>query len=260
MTRAEKEMLIEIGNLIYKEFGIFISEKKFGTLEPKIRKMMMHEHYSSIEQLYQHLMSGDRTAVATLIQYITTNHTFFFREPDHFDNLLQYIRQQPKSEHTIWCAACSTGEEPYSIAMTLLDAHIENFRILASDLDKTVLKEFNEGIYHESRFQKTTRHQKLTYFERAGEDIWRAKPFLRSHVAIKALNLMDPLAFEKPFDYIFCRNVFIYFDEVSRLNAIKMLTSNLRIDGRIFIGHTETLFDIPANLKKDGHSIYKRIQ
>lgn len=258
MDSIEKKQIAEIGHLIYVEFGIYIASDKLVNLEPKIAKLLMYEKYRDMDDLYTHLMMGDKECLDILIRYITTNHTFFFRESDHFDFILKVIKTNPQKEYKIWCAACSTGEEPYSIIMTLLDAGITNFKILASDVDRTVLQAFHIGNYNDSRLDKVTKKQKLQYFTKQSDSYYSINPKLRSYISIKALNLIEEIQFEEQFDFVLCRNVFIYFDEESRKTAINTLVNNLKVNGYLFIGHTETLFSIPSNLVKDGHSIYRK--
>lgn len=258
MDSIEKKQLAEIGHLIYVEFGIYISNDKLVNLEPKIAKLLMYEKYKDIDDLYSHLMMGDKECLDILIRYITTNHTFFFRESDHFNYVVKIIRNNPQKEYKIWCAACSTGEEPYSIIMTLLDAGITNFKILATDVDRTVLQSFHIGKFHETRLEKVSKKQKLQYFTKEENSFYSINPKLRSYIKIKVLNLIDSIQLEENVDFVFCRNVFIYFDEESRKIALNNLVSNLKVGGYLFIGHTETLFAIPDSLKKDGHSVYKK--
>ncbi|HOE09775.1 MAG TPA: protein-glutamate O-methyltransferase CheR, partial [Treponemataceae bacterium] len=201
---------------------------------------------------------GNPKTKELLIKYITTNHTYFFREAEHFTHLLEDIKKTNKTNITIWCAASSTGEEPYSIAMTLLDEGIKDFKILASDLDRCVLEEFNEGIYNENRFIKTSKYQKIKYFEKLSEGVYKIRSELRKHICIKRLNLMDNLYFTQPFDYIFCRNVFIYFDDTSRQRTLETLARSLVSGGKLYIGHTETLFTFPSSLRREANSVYRK--
>lgn len=259
MTAIEKKQILSIGNLIYSEFGIHIPQEKSDSLCLKIEKMIAREKYAGIDDIYMHLMSGDTECLEILIRYITTNHTFFFREPAHFKKMINCIKSQPQQQIMIWCAACSSGEEPYSIAISLLEEGFSNFKIIASDIDNDVLKIFHKGVFTEGRFIKTPDCIREKYFTPVGKMQYAIKKNLRKHIIIKKLNLMDDLLFEQQFDYIFCRNVFIYFNDASRRKTIDMIIKNLRTGGRFFIGHTETLFYDPPHLKKDGHSVYVKV-
>ncbi len=259
MFIIKKSRIKEIRDLVYREFGIYISDSKIGSVEVKINKLLINEKYQNADIFFSELDSGNPKAKELLIKYITTNHTYFFREAEHFTHLLEDIKNSNKSNVTIWCAASSTGEEPYSIAMTLIDDGIRDFRILASDLDLSVLEEFNNGIYSENRFIKTSKFQRLKYFDKVKEDLYKIKSELRKHISIKRLNLMDNLQFAKPFDYIFCRNVFIYFDDSSRQKTLEMLARSLKSGGKLYIGHTETLFTFPSSLRREANSVYKKV-
>jgi Methylase of chemotaxis methyl-accepting proteins len=258
MIEITERQLDTITDLAYRKYGLYIGTDKVSRLLPKLERFMTLEDYSSTDELCKRLASNDRACLEKFISNITTCHTFFFREPDHFRELVADMRRFPRTVYTIWCAACSTGEEPYSIAMTLIDAGIRNFHIVASDVNRNVLAEFNRGVYHESRLAQTPPAVKERYFSPRGDEYYTIDRSLRNYISIKNINLMDTIQFPQLFDYVFCRNVFIYFDEQSRSQAISTITSNLRIGGFFFIGHAEVLLQQPENLKKTGSSIYRR--
>jgi chemotaxis protein methyltransferase CheR len=259
MIQITEQQLDIIRDLAYRKYGLYIGHDKVSRLLPKLERFISYEGYSGAEELCEHLAADDKVCLEKFISYITTCHTFFFREPEHFYELAADIRRSPKAFYTIWCAACSTGEEPYSIAMTLIDEGIRNFHIIASDLNRDVLAEFNRGVYHESRLAQMPSAVRLRYFTPAGDDYYVINRTLRNFISIKNINLMDAVHFPELFDYVFCRNVFIYFNEQSRSQAISTITSNLRIGGSLFIGHAEVLLQQPDNLKKSGSSIYRRM-
>jgi chemotaxis protein methyltransferase CheR len=258
MFTITKQQVDTVRDLAYRKYGLFIGPDKVSRLIPKIERLINHEGYAGIDDLCDHLAAGDTATLEKFVAYITTCHTFFFREADHFQSLVTDIRRTPRTSYRIWCAACSTGEEPYSVAMTLLEAGITNFHITASDLNKNVLAEFNRGVYHESRLAQMPRGIKLRYFTPVGNELYAIDKDLRNYISIKNLNLMDAIKFPELFDYVFCRNVFIYFNEESRSQAIATITGNMRIGGTLFIGHAEVLLAQPDNLKKTGSSIYSR--
>jgi chemotaxis protein methyltransferase CheR len=259
MGMVSREQMEAVSALVYRKFGIYIGRDKFSRLAPKLERMTALEGYSGADELYGRLASGDTACLDRLVCCVTTCHTFFFREPEHFSNLVSDIRKHGRHGVRIWCAACSTGEEPYSIAMTLLGEGIRDFHIVASDLNRDVLAEFNRGIYHGSRLAQTPPAVRQRYFTPAGDGYYRIDRGLRDFISIKNLNLMDSVHFPEPFDYAFCRNVFIYFNEESRAQAVDRITGNLRTGGMLFIGHAEVLLSQPDNLKKTGSSVYCRI-
>lgn len=248
-----------ISNLAYSKFGIHISEEKFSTLEIKIGRVLRDENLTDIDDLYQNLLSNNKEVIESFIHSITTSHTFFFREPSHLARLVSFISQNKQSEYLIWCAACSTGEEPYSIIMTLLEAGIRTFRVIATDLNKNVLERCNKGEYNLKRLEGVSPALLKRYFKQVDECTYKINPALRQFLSLKKLNLMDTFSFPRPVDYIFCRNVLIYFNEESRFKALGNVTANLKHGGNLFIGHAETLLSQPEDLIKVANSIYEKI-
>jgi chemotaxis protein methyltransferase CheR len=258
MAGIKKIQLEMISALVYRKFGIYLGEDKYDRLRFKLETLLNRGYCTGIEELCARLSSGDPACFEQLASCVTTCHTFFFRESEHFRILISDIRKNSRVGTLIWCAACSTGEEPYSIAMALLDAGITDFHIIASDVNRVVLSEFNKGVYHESRLAQLPHRIRNRYFRPEGDGWYRIDGKLREYIAIKNLNLMDHVRFVRPFDYVFCRNVFIYFDEKSRTAALDTATANMKTGGLLFIGHAEVLLTQPANLKKTGCSVYCR--
>ena len=248
--------LEQIASLIYRKFGIFVGKNKYQRLELRLSDMMRRGYCADADELYARLSAGDENSFEDLAGFVTTCHTFFFREPEQFSVLVSDIRKQRLKEPLIWCAACSTGEEPYSIAMTLLDAGISSFHIVASDVNRDVLASFNRGVYGENRCTGVDSGVLRRYFTPEENGCLRINRNLRGYLSIKKINLMEPVRFPRLFDYVFCRNVFIYFDAVSRSAALRNITANVRPDGMLFIGQSEVLLDEPACLQKAGCSAY----
>ena len=248
-----------MGDLAYRKFGIFIAKEKYSSLEVKLEKLLRNERLSGLEELYNSLQSDNHRIITSFIHAITTNHTYFCRESEHFQKLATLIGSNPYKECRIWCAACSTGEEPYSITMTLLESGIRNFKIIASDLNINVLRKCNLGIYHQNRLEGVPPAIIKKYFTKIDDNSYRIHKELRRYVSLKHLNLMDTFSFPEQVDYIFCRNVLIYFNEESRNRALVNLAKNLKIGGKLFIGHAETLIVQPTNLIRIANSVYERI-
>lgn len=259
MLSADELTLEKITSLIYRKFGLYIGKEKYERFSFKLEKMKRLGTCSGIEELYARLSAGDQTSFEQLACCVTTCHTFFFRESEHFHRLASDIRCAGQKRALIWCAACSSGEEPYSIAMYLLDSGLTDFHIIASDINHEVLSEFNRGIYHESRLSQMPSSLRTRYFLPAECGYFRIDQSLRKYVSIKNLNLMDSTLFSRQVDYIFCRNVFIYFDEKSREQALRNTVRNLKPGGLLFIGHAEVLLQSPVNLEKVGNSVFRRI-
>jgi chemotaxis protein methyltransferase CheR len=258
MFAVDETQLDMISSYIYLKFGIYVGKDKYERLGFRLADMINSGVCDSVDELCARLSYGDSRCFEQLAGFVTTCHTFFFREPEHFQIVVSDIRKHRKSGILIWCAACSTGEEPYSVAITLLEAGITDFHIVATDVNRCVLTNFNKGIYHESRFVRTDDAVRDRYFTREEDSFWRIDGALRKYISIKNLNLMDNVQFSGLFDYVFCRNVFIYFDEKSRTTALANITANIKSGGLLFIGHAEVLLSEPENLRKIESSIYCR--
>ncbi|GAB1433428.1 chemotaxis protein CheR [Spirochaetota bacterium] len=219
---------------------------------------MASAHNVELYNFYDRLVSEDPEAIDIFLHQITVGHTYFFRENAHFKILLNDIKKRSIREPLIWCAASSSGEEPYSIAISLLESGIANFKILASDVNLNALKTMNKGLYHISRFENMDPFIKQTYFKRANQYYYSVIPKLRDYLVLKRLNLHDSLAFESMFDYIFCRNVLIYFSEAGRSKVIDTLVRNLLPKGLLFVGHSEAILSLPDKLDKDSPACYRK--
>jgi len=250
--------LDEIASAIYRKFGIKVGKDTYERLKFRLGDMIRRGCCADSEELCSRLSAGDEQCYEALAGFVTTSHTFFFRDPEQFAVLVSDIRRNENGRVRIWCAACSTGEEAYSIAMTLLDAGITGFHITATDVNRNVLAAFNRGVYHENRFFRTDDAVRRRYFVPEEDGYWSIDRRLRDFVSIKEVNLMDSVRFPGLFDYVFCRNVFIYFDEKSRKRALENITANLRKDGLLFIGQSEVLLFEPAKLSRTGCSTYRR--
>jgi chemotaxis protein methyltransferase CheR len=190
-----------------------------------------------------------------LIDKISTNHTFFFREKDHFEYLSQKVLPQMVKQKNgtqenlirIWCAGCSSGEESYTIAMVLQeffgpDISLWDLGILASDISTTVLEQAMRGVYNPDRVKEVSPLLRQKYFHVLPDGNLEVDKVLRKHILFKRLNLMqDAFPFKHKFDIIFCRNVMIYFDAITRKTLVEKMGQYMRSGAYLFIGHSETL-------------------
>jgi chemotaxis protein methyltransferase CheR len=179
-------------------------------------------------------------------RYFTTGHTFFFRESEHFDFLAKDLRERGLRKPTLWCAASSSGEEPYTIAITLLEAGVSDFTLLASDINVDALRACAAGVYRTERLHAMSPRLVERYFTKgmAGhEEVYKIRPELRAKLILKRINLTDPLRFQAKFDYVFCRNVFIYFPKDTQERVLKTIAANMAADGRLFMGFSEPLLN-----------------
>lgn len=207
------------------------------------------------------------------INSITTNLTSFFRENHHFDYLTHQIipeikrRKNRNTRIRIWSAGCSTGEEPYSIAITLLENGIHpgawDVKILATDLDTQVLAKASTGIYTQDRLEGIDQERIKRWFQKnrtnpAGQV--RVKPELAAFITFKQLNLINNWKLRGPFDVIFCRNVLIYFDHATKASIINRFADLILPDQHLIIGHSESLHNICDRFTGLGNTIYRRLQ
>ncbi len=254
-------------DLIRRYTGITLKEVKKSLVASRLGKQVRRLGLNSFQAYYEYLRTGDPKGVelVNMINAITTNKTSFFREPQHFDVFASFAAAIP-GRIRVWSAACSTGEEPYSISITLLNRLGEtraknDISIRASDIDTGVLETAEQGIYAAEaaeEFNESLRRRYLLrgYGKYAGSVM--VKPKVRSLVHFERLNLMDsdygPRAH---FDAVFCRNVMIYFDEENQARVLERLTRVIRPGGLLFIGSAETLFRMREAVRPVAHSVYR---
>lgn len=252
-------------SLIYDSSGIHLSDDKAGLVLARIGKRIRTLGIQTPEQYLARLKSEDGEAeMVRLIDAISTNVTSFFRESFHFDFLQSAIGDwyaQGQRRFRIWSAASSTGEEPYTIAMTLSESMpLENTdtRILATDISTRVLEHAIAGIYSEDRLAGIPPHLLRRSFQQVQGRTpgYRVVPELRELVTFKRLNLSQPPYPPKgPFDVIFCRNVMIYFDNALRGRLLADFHRLLRPDGYLLVGHAESL----SGLRHDFHTVHPAV-
>ncbi len=243
-------------NLIYDQFGINLCDQKKGLVVGRLRKVLSQNGFHSFGQYYDYVKSDTSgEAMTTLIDKISTNHTYFFREKEHFDflvkNILPEIAQKKagskKHKLRIWCAGCSSGEEPYSLAMLLLEyfgMKISNWDsgILATDISLEILKKARGAIYASTNVSNLPNTYLRKYFLENSKETWKVKDKLKKLVLFKRLNLMsENYPFKGNFDVIFCRNVMIYFDDMKREHLINKFYKYTQPGGYLFVGHAESL-------------------
>ena len=251
--------------------GIHLTEQKrelvYGRLTRRLRALRLRSFAE-----YRELLSRDERELAELCNAITTNLTSFFREPDHF----QYLREQwlaPLAAEgcggrrlRIWSAACSSGEEPYSIAMTVLESLPNperwDVRILATDLDSEVLERAQRGVYPLERLSSVSAERQARFFHEPCEARTAGRQIaseVAALVTFKQLNLMQSLPMKGPLDVVFCRNVVIYFDKDTQRDLFARISRLQRSGDLLFLGHSENLFKVSESYALIGKSIYRRI-
>jgi len=257
--------------LIYKKSGISLGDQKSTLLASRLSKRLRDLGLESFGQYYD-VVTGDpnQDEFTRMLDLISTNKTDFFREPKHFDFMRDRILPEVKENRRIriWSSACSTGEEPYTIAMTLYE-HVDNpaqwdFKILASDLSTRVLAKAASGMYEEDRLRGVPSEVVRRHFLRGRGDQAgqvKVKPHLIEMVTFRRLNLMDErFPIKEPLDLIFCRNVMIYFDRPTQEKLIEKFHRYLKPGGYLFIGHSESLQWIAHSFKVIAPTIYWKEQ
>ncbi|MCW5978806.1 MAG: protein-glutamate O-methyltransferase CheR [Bryobacteraceae bacterium] len=253
--------------LIHEQSGIHLKETKRTLVASRLGKRLRQLGLSSLLDYYRLLKTSDPRGeeLRRMINCITTNKTSFFREDQHFTFLRDALRARGSRAARIWSAACSSGEEPYSIAMTILEALGETAAreacILASDIDTDVLAAAARGIYEEEGIQGVDAALRRRYFlcgRRAYQGLVQVKPLLRRMVEFRQINLISGAwPVHGRFDAIFCRNVIIYFDRPTQERLFERLTRHLEPDGFLFVGHSESLFWLTRLVRPVGHTIYR---
>jgi len=256
--------------LVKQVTGINLTEAKRELVYARLSRRLRALNLRSFRD-YRKLLKADGGAeLVQLCNAITTNLTAFFREPHHFEYLRTHvlgpmIASPPASRRLrIWSAGCSTGEEPYSIAMTVLEAvpdiHRWDIKILASDLDSNVLARARDGVYSTDRLRHMSDAARERFFSPVDEEqrAWQVNPELQRLVTVKSLNLMNPFPMKGPLDAIFCRNTIIYFDKDTQRQLFSRI-SRLQQPGQLlFLGPSETLFRTSDAYTLLGRTIYRR--
>ncbi|MEA1911729.1 MAG: protein-glutamate O-methyltransferase CheR [Spirochaetota bacterium] len=252
---TEKEFK-QIATLLYGNFGINLTDNKQTLVRGRLNKIIRTKGYENFTNYYN-AIKEDKTGMLQieLADKLSTNHSYFFRENDHFKylstNTLPEIEKSQRlkepSELRIWCAGCAAGEEPYTLAILLKEhfgKRLTNNKpvILATDISTSALSAAKSGIYTQDKLKSMPNKYLDKYFNNMGTGKYSVKPDLRNLILFKRLNLMrDTFPFSNKFDIIFCRNVMIYFDKITRETLISKYFSNLIDNGILFIGHSETI-------------------
>jgi chemotaxis protein methyltransferase CheR len=255
--------------LIYDESGITLNDQKQGLVASRLSKRLRDLKLSTFSDYYEQVTrDSSREEFTRMLDLISTNKTDFFREPKHFDFLREEIIPQLGDEKRIriWSSACSTGEEPYTIAMTLYEGVSDpaqwDFKILASDLSTRVLAKAAAGVYDAERVGDVPMELVKRHFLRgrgASDGVLKVKPHLSAMVQFRRLNLMDEqFPIKSPLDLIFCRNVMIYFDRPTQEVLVNKFYRYLKPGGHLFIGHSESLQWITHPFATVAPTIYRK--
>nr|WP_249149627.1 protein-glutamate O-methyltransferase CheR [Bradyrhizobium manausense] len=255
--------------LLKERSGLDLSADKQYLIESRLLPLARKAGLSGIPELVQKLQGGSSALITSVVEAMTTNETFFFRDKvpfDHFrDTIMPEILKARAGRRSvrIWCAAGSTGQEPYSLAMTLkeMSAALTGWRveIIATDLSQEVLEKAKSGVYSQFEVQRGLPIQMLMkYFKQTGET-WQVNPELRAMIQHRQLNLLQDFSHLGTFDVIFCRNVLIYFDQETKINIFNRLARQIEPDGFLVLGAAETVVGLTDTFRPiaDRRGLYK---
>jgi len=258
-----------IVDLVYKACGIVLGEHKREMVYSRLARRIRSLKLSNFEQYIDYLESNKDEEFSHFINAITTNLTSFFREMHHFEFLKNTLVPKLLKENRstkrvrIWSAGCSTGEEPYSIAMTVAGMFPIGWdvKILATDLDSNVLAKASSGEYSANSTTGLEPEILKNWFfkDKQGEN-YKVKPELKKMIHFKRLNLLQGWPMKGPFDFIFCRNVVIYFDKETKEKLFNNYSNILVSKGHLFLGHSESMSKEQKNFSGLGKTIYHKIK
>lgn len=253
----------QLRDFIYERSGIFIPDSKKYLIENRLSKRIEERRFKDFEE-YLAILKNNETELKGLFDAITTNETYFFREHQQVEVLInnlvpEILKAKGTNDIRIWSAACSTGEEPYTIAMVFREKlpHIR-FELFASDISDAVLASAKKGVYSSYSVRNVPSMLLDKYFRKNGQMSYELDPSLKKFVHFTNINLMDEKKVRsvKGMDVIFCRNVLIYFDDRAKQKVVSLLYDCLRQGGYLFVGTSESLHNITRAFKP---SIFEKV-
>jgi chemotaxis protein methyltransferase CheR len=275
-ARMKDKIFKDFSTFIYNQVGIQMPPSKKTMLEARLQKRLKQLGISSFEEYGDYVFSdeGRQAELVHMIDVVTTNKTDFFREPGHFTFLTGkalpavFTHRTVNRSHPlrIWSAGCSSGEEPYTLAMVLSEfaesRHDFDFTILASDISTRILDTAKNAIYPDDRIVDIPAALKKKYLLRSKDKnsgLVRICPELRAKIGFRRINFMDSdFGLTEKMDVIFCRNVVIYFDKPTQQELMGKFHRQLRPKGFLFLGHSETLNGLDVSFKMVGSTVYQR--
>ncbi|MDP4151891.1 MAG: protein-glutamate O-methyltransferase CheR [Bacillota bacterium] len=266
---ADKEYKL-LTDYILSNYGIKLGEGKRTLVEGRLQGILHQLNFDSFSKYYDYILSDDTgQAASNLMSRITTNHTYFMREPDHFYYFRDTVLPQLKDSVTdkdirVWSAGCSTGEEAYTLAMIMLDyfgmeKHLWDTNILATDISSRVIDIAKKGEYDNKDIEPLPSKWKSNYFSQINDEISVISEKVKKEVIFRFFNLNNAaFPFKREFHVIFCRNVMIYFNEETKRDLINKFYNSLYPGGYLFIGHSECLNRGNFKFKYVMPSIYRK--
>lgn len=255
-----------VQKLIYQRAGISLHDGKHAMVYSRLSRRLRETGHNSFREYLRWLEATDGPEWQEFVNALTTNLTSFFREGHHFQVLAEYLRSiQSAGACRMWCSAASTGEEPYSIAMTATEAlgSNGNFSLIASDIDSKVLHTASQGIYKSDSLKGLDQARLQRFFMRgkAGNaGMAKVKQELRSKIDFLIVNLIrNDWPFRDPFDVVFCRNVMIYFDATTQRQVLERIHKVMKPGALLFVGHAENFSDSRDLFALKGKTVYERV-
>lgn len=254
-----------VQTMIYKRAGISLHDGKHAMVYSRLSRRLRETGFQSFRDYLSWLESTEGPEWQEFVNALTTNLTSFFREQHHFDIFSDVLKSKPAGNPwRVWCSAASTGEEPYSIVMTVLDAlgPRANFSLTASDIDSKVLATAKQGVYRLDGLKGIDSERMQRYFLRGkggNEGMVMTKPELRKCIEFLIVNLIrDDWPFRDPFDVVFCRNVMIYFDAQTQRRVLERIYKVMKPGALLFVGHAENFSDSRDLFVLKGKTVYER--
>jgi chemotaxis protein methyltransferase CheR len=267
----DDEDFMALRTLVKKMTGINLADSKKDLVYGRVSRRLRTLGLQTFAEYRRVLESDDESELVEFCNAMTTNLTAFFRESHHFDYLRTHLLLPRAEDHRgsrrirIWSAACSSGEEPYSLAMTVCEAIADwkhwDIKILATDIDTEILARGQRGIYADDRIKGLGSYLLDRFFRartEAGNPVYEVTADLKSMITFKQLNLMDELPMAGPFDVVVCRNVIIYFDKNTQRHLFARIARLQRPNDLLFLGHSESLFKVSNEYTLVGKTIYRR--
>jgi len=257
----------KISRLVYEQCGIHLHEGKRELVKARLGKRLRDGNFKSFADYYKYVTTDTGTdELIIMIDSISTNLTYFFREESHFVKLKQILPQLAagKSRLQVWSAGCSTGEEPYTLAIVAresLNGSLANFSILATDISTRVLKAAADGVYPEEKINRIPADLLKKYFQYGtgqSAGYFKLKKEISDLIDFKRFNLMQTIPADFRFQVIFCRNVMIYFDKKTQNDLVNRFYNALEKGGYLFVGHSESLTGLNHAFQYVEPSIYKK--
>jgi chemotaxis protein methyltransferase CheR len=260
----------ELVHFIKQYYGINLSQKR-TLVYGRLNNYIVQSGFTSFSEYFSYV-KNDLTGKAgvTLVNKLTTNHTYFLREPQHFELLknvvLPYLAEAEKKNKDlrVWSAGCSTGEEPYTLAMMIdsyfgPEKYLWDTKILATDISTSVLEKAQKAIYPTQQLEMLPDKWRMTYFQKFSEESSIVRETIRREVIFRRFNLMNEIfPFKKKFHLILCRNVMIYFDEKTKKDLINRFYEHMEPGGYLFIGHSESINRYESKYQFIAPAVYRK--